>query len=231
MEMNVFKFDKHIPNNSVESNITLDILHMMTTLSKEVTSRNIPLFLFLGLISLIGTVGNFLVLYVYGFLYKESNSRNFIMCLAIVDLWTCVCGIPLELFTVWDVYQFDTPWACKLSRFTNAATSVSSAALLLLIAIYRFRKICRPLQWQFSNIHAKLLSLGAIFVGLFLSWPSLVLKGVKSTTVSFGRNLTGTRTKCSNDDKYSNTRLPLIYGLVFLVLFVIALILVIIFLL
>ena len=125
----------------------------------------------------------------------------------------------LKMVTVWNLYQFDAPWTCKVSRFTNAATSTSSASILLLIATDRFRKICRPFSWQFSNKQANFLCLGAISVGLFLAWPSLVLKGVKSTEISLEENLNGTITECSTDDEYSNSRLPLVYNLVFLLSF------------
>ena len=199
----------------VEAGITL----IITELNQEETIRQIPLLTFLALVSLLGMIGNIIVWYIYGFLYTASNSRTFITCLAVVDFCTCAFAVPVEMVTVWNLYQFDAPWTCKVSRFTNAATSTSSASILLLIATDRFRKICRPFSWQFSNKQANFLCLGAISVGLFLAWPSLVLKGVKSTEISLEENLNGTITECSTDDEYSNSRLPLVYNLVFLLSF------------
>ena len=213
---------EQILNNSVDSNFRINMIERMAKMRIEETFRNIPLFLFLGLVSAFGTVGNFLVLYVYGFRYRASNSRIFILCLSMVDLCTCVLGIPLDAVTIWDVYQFDTPWPCKMSRFLTIATSASSVLLLLLIAVDRFRKICRAFKWQLTNNHAKYLSIGAIFVGSFVYWPSLILKGLKSREISLGRNLTATRTTCSNEDRYSKSNFPLVHGLVLLVLFVVA---------
>ena len=232
MAANAYGYEEHTStsvfgqtlDSSFYSNLTIQIIAMMTTLNKEERVRQMPLFLFLGLVSLIGIIGNVLVLYIYIFRCKASNSRSFILCLAIVDLCSCVIGIPLEIVTVWDLNQFASPWTCKMSRFTNAATSTTSASLLVLIATDRFRKICRPFKWQISKDHANYLSVGAICVGLFFSWPSLILKGTKSIEVSLRGNLTGIGTKCSNDDRYSKTLFPLANDFAFLFLFVTSLI-------
>ena len=216
-----------ILNGFIPPEVEVDTLPIITKLNEEEALRQTPLLVFLGFISLVGISGNIVVWYIYGFLYTASNSRIFITCLAVVDLCTCVLAVPVEMVTVRNQYQFDAPWTCRISRFTNTATTTSSAAVLLLIAMDRYRKICRPLNWQFSNTHAKLLCLGAICVGVFLAWPSLVLYGVKSTEIKLRENLNGTATECSIDDSYSKTLLALVYNLAFLLSFLASIVIII----
>lgn len=195
--------------------------YLISKLNTEEKFRQIPLTLFLVILSVTGFIGNVLVCFIYGRVYKISNSRTFIMSLAVVDLFTCTIGIPMEIATLLDQYQFDSPWTCKISRFTNIFTTITSAVVLVLIAMDRYRKICRSLEWQITNKHSKILCLASVFAGIVLSWPALPLYGIKTTELVLSSTLNGTSTECSIDDSSKNTSLPLVYEalhtLVFLV--------------
>lgn len=194
---------------------------LLSRMNEEEKIRQIPLALFLIVLSVTGFLGNVLVCFIYGRVYKISNSRTFIICLAVVDLFTCAIGIPMELVTSMDQYQFHSPWVCKISRFTNIFTTITSAVVLVLIAMDRYRKICRSLEWQITDKHSKILCVSSVVAGLVLSWPALPLYGIKSTELVLSPIVNGTSTECSIDDSSKNTSLPLVYEalhtLVFLV--------------
>ncbi|KAK3088161.1 hypothetical protein FSP39_015513 [Pinctada imbricata] len=224
---NASDFDRAL-NGFLPPTTRVDPLPLITKLNEEEARRQIPLSIFLGLVSVCGVIGNCFVLYIYGVLYRASNSRIFITCLAVVDLCTCILAIPIETVTIQNQYQFDQPWVCKISRFTNAAATISSANILFLIALDRYRKICKPLKWQFTNKNAKLMCVGAIAFSMLLSWPSLILYGIKSTDVPLRQDLNGTFTECSLDDEFSNTIYTLAYQFLFLLSFLVEVVVIII---
>ena len=184
---------------------------LLSQLNAEEKLRQIPLVLFLTVLAVTGFLGNVLVCFIYGRVYKISNSRTFIMCLAVVDLFTCAIGIPMEIATSMDQYQFHSPWICKISRFTNIFTTITSAIVLVLIAMDRYRKICRSLEWQITNKHSRILCVVSVLAGLLLSWPALPLYGIKSAELVLSPIVNGTATECSIDDAFKNTPLPLVY--------------------
>jgi hypothetical protein len=197
------------------------VQYWISKLNREEKFRQIPLTLFLVILSVTGFIGNALVCFIYGRVYKISNSRTFILSLAVVDLLTCTIGIPMEIATLLDQYQFESPWTCKISRFTNIFTTITSAIVLVLIAMDRYRKICRSLEWQITNKHSKILCLTSVAAGMVLSWPALPLYGIKTTYLVLSSTVNGTSSECSIDDSSKNTSLPLVYEalhtLVFLV--------------
>ncbi|XP_062568584.1 G-protein coupled receptor 84-like [Saccostrea cucullata] len=195
------------PLPSEESLAAVILAHM----NEEEKFRQIPLTLFLVILSVTGLFGNVLVCFIYGRVYKISNSRTFIMSLAVVDLFTCAIGIPMEIATSLDQYQFHSPWVCKISRFMNIFTTITAAVVLVLIAMDRYRKICRSLEWQITNRYSKILCVCSVIAGLILSWPAFPLYGIKSTDLVLTPDVNGTSTECSIDDSSKNTRIPLIY--------------------
>ncbi|KAK3598539.1 hypothetical protein CHS0354_005820 [Potamilus streckersoni] len=52
---------------------------------------------FVGILMLIGFVGNLHVLLIYSFRTKPSNHRIFILCLGVLDMVTCSIGMPFIL--------------------------------------------------------------------------------------------------------------------------------------
>jgi hypothetical protein len=94
-------------------------------------SLNSYWFVFLGLIGITGLIGNSVVCYIYGAVYTQSNSRIFLICLAGIDLCTCIIDIPLEIINVLNQYEFSEPLLCKFSRSGNTLTTFYSTDLTL----------------------------------------------------------------------------------------------------
>ncbi|WAR20286.1 hypothetical protein MAR_002124 [Mya arenaria] len=63
--------------------------------------------------------------------------------------------------------KLDRPCLCKISRFSTYTMSSSSAAILVAIAVDRYRRICRPHGPQFSAKASKYISICCIALALY----------------------------------------------------------------
>ena len=198
------------------TNITESVPTLIELNDAEV-ARLVPTLVYLGIISVTGIFGNGLVCHIYRTRYRLSNSQCFILCLGAIDLFSCLVVIPFEITTVINQYIFHHLWLCKLSRLFNSSSTLSSSFLLLFIAIDRYRKVCKPFKKQISAKVAKFLCALAVLLGLFFSWPAVLVYGKKTFHIP-EYNLVGT--ECSTDDSMEDTMYPFLnvamYGVLFL---------------
>ncbi|XP_014772136.1 orexin receptor type 2 [Octopus bimaculoides] len=171
----------------------------------------LPVIVFMGLLFLMGTIGNIIVLMVYSQKKRKTSSHFFILTLSILDLFGCFFGIPTEIADLCNPYLFDAPFACRLLRFTLSVTTISSAIVLLEVAFDRYYRICK-VGLQYSLRKTKLLCVVALFIGILLSWPSFVIFGKKRVEVVPGIYGSDCSTDDSVDKKYPTTY----YGFLFL---------------
>lgn len=152
--------------------------------------------LILAIYILIGVVGNSVVLAVYTLRFRDKNEdRFFIPYLAVIDMVSClVCssfGIAVNLYAV----AFTNDAACKAFWFFSLFTTGCSIFTLLVIAIHRYQKICRPFSAQMSLRKKRLSLVACISVSLLVTLPSLLFYGT-SPVIHPVYNVTGTR--CAN---------------------------------
>ena len=91
----------------------------------------------------IGVIGNSLVVYVYRRRFKKTSSNYFILTMAVFDLFSCVIGMPTELYDLNNPLTFYSNTGCKLLRGSYTFGIFGSAIILVEIAFDRFFKICR----------------------------------------------------------------------------------------
>ncbi|KAK6186823.1 hypothetical protein SNE40_006093 [Patella caerulea] len=166
----------------------------------------LPAILFIGILLLIGLMGNFLVCAVYHLKFPPSTSKYFIMTLAIFDLLNCTIAIPAEMADLRFDYHFNSPDVCRVMRLTISFSTSASAGILLAIATDRYRKICHPFERQMNSRETKLGIFLAIFGALMVSWPATLLYG-RSTRIIEGVRVAD----CAFDDSVRNTCYPQIY--------------------
>jgi hypothetical protein len=118
--------------------ITLDEIN-----SLEVTSL-FPLFFYATILS-VGVLGNALVFIVYSLRYRRSPARVYILFLAAIDFWMCLFGLPYHLLDMTHPYTYTNAPACKVLTFLIATLFHMSIFGLIVIAVDRYLKICRPL--------------------------------------------------------------------------------------
>ncbi|XP_061164950.1 cholecystokinin receptor type A-like [Saccostrea echinata] len=127
----------------------------------------IPNNVLLSLYILAGLVGNLTVILIYGVKMKDNKEeRYFIPYLATADLCASfVCasyGIALNLMQA----NFNNTYLCKTWWFLAAFTTFTSILILLIIAVHRYRKICKPLGKQMTMKWKRI----ALFVGLVIAF-------------------------------------------------------------
>ncbi|XP_061169123.1 uncharacterized protein LOC133178420 [Saccostrea echinata] len=169
----------------MEGNLTLDRLPVnLTNFSslqelewEDFLTNDIPIVVFLAILSVVGTVGNGHAFCVYYFCYTSSNHRTFVVALALIDFIACFVVIPFEIFDIRYKYTFTSSNTCKTFRYMNHCVVISSGLMLGVIAIERFRKACRPFLRQLSPKGAFFACLGTVFFSVLISIPVTVFYG------------------------------------------------------
>ena len=188
----------------------------LSRLNKEEVNRLSPLLLYLSLIGLCGIPGNSFVIYVFRRSWKTSNSKLFFVWLAIIDLLNCTLALPLEFVNVINQYTYDYEWLCKVTIFSTYWLTLTSGIMLVIITIDRFRKVCRSLNWQFSNKIARILCAVSFFIALGLSWPVLILYGIHKFETDPNSTL---GSECSITNSYERTVYVRTYSATLMIVF------------
>lgn len=77
----------------------------------------IPAMVVLGLLMVIGIVGNSLVCYVFCCRLKSGTQNFLIVGLAVLDLLSCLLAIPNEIADMRFYFVYQSAVACKIMRF------------------------------------------------------------------------------------------------------------------
>ncbi|XP_045164214.2 alpha-2A adrenergic receptor-like [Mercenaria mercenaria] len=189
---------------------------ILNKLNDEEVIRQIPLIIYLTILSISGIAGNSLVCYVFAKKCSISTYHIFITVLSIIDLLTCCVALPLQLSLQFWQYTFDSVYHCKFALFLNTWTTITSVVLLLCVAFDRYRRVCAPFSWQVSLRAAKRICAVSPAIGLACSWISPIIYGIQKREHSF-YNITISR--CGVTEDMKETLFPLINNIVFAVLF------------
>lgn len=193
---------------------------LLHKLNDELAMRYLPVIVYMLILMLIGIFGNILVCCVYCSKPTKTSSHFFILNLAVLDLLTCIIGMPTEVTDLRYPYMFYAPAACKLLRFVESISIIGSSITLIAVAFDRYYRICK-LGRQISVRKSKIICVVAVVVGVLSSWPACLLFGEK--TIELG--IPGVKgVDCSTDDSVRHTIYPtLYYGFLFL-LFILCLV-------
>ena len=179
----------------------------LTELSLAKASTLAVSIVYLCILLVVGLVGNIFVLIIFYFRFSNSTHRCFILTLAFYDLFACSVGAPFTIVEPFFAFTYYDEVSCKIFRFVLYYTCIASSTTLTLIAVERCRKICTPLNTQFTVPMAKkaIILLGGIFSSLSAA-PALIIYG--NATIPTGyRNITGT--KCFIKDEFVSTDWPI----------------------
>ena len=197
------------PLNLSEINKTVN-QRLAEKLNEELRSSVLPVTTIVGIETVFGFLGNLLILYVFLFHYHKCNFKYFVLCLSFIDTTSTLTTMPGEMVTQTFWYVYPVPLVCKIKSFFNVFTVCGSAFCLLIIAIDRYRKICRPLEWQ---IKPK-LALGLCFVQLVFAFMLALPVAFLWGTHSYIEEHNGTKIKvtvCEKDADFKCTNYPVIY--------------------
>ncbi|XP_060071696.1 C3a anaphylatoxin chemotactic receptor-like [Ylistrum balloti] len=193
-------------------------------ISHHESKQRLPTVVYLCVLIVLGILGNSVVLFVYIFRYSRSDLRLYILCLAVLDMLACCVSMPAELVDNYWPYMFYSDIFCKIQRFIGNMAKIGSAFVITLMAIERHRRVCGP---GFSHAPPKntyLYCSIAILLTLLISWPKAAISG--TIVEHFPGNVTGY--DCSVTDAVRNTKIPFIYTVTQLVIFLVSFVLLII---
>ncbi|XP_052765529.1 uncharacterized protein LOC128206869 [Mya arenaria] len=175
-----------------------------------------PLIFFYAIILMIGVIGNAVVLLVYTYQYKRSPARMFILFLASIDFSICLFGLPYHMIDLTHPYTFTNAISCKILTFIISLFFHMSIFGLIVIAVDRYLKICRPLSsFQMSYFGKRMACALASIAAVMFAWPNIVLYG-PSEMETFYQNVSGHA--CFFTTEYTETIYPLVFTMVTLTL-------------
>lgn len=114
---------------------------------------------FMSIFSLVGTIGNALVLYVFARYKNKLTSTIFILTLAGVDFVTCCVTIPFTIATEALGFRLKYDIVCQIYLFLITTTVPFSAFVMVAIAVDRYLCIVYPFK------HAMTIRRAEIIVG------------------------------------------------------------------
>ncbi|XP_062595307.1 cholecystokinin receptor type A-like [Saccostrea cucullata] len=120
----------------------------------------------LATFSIVGVVGNSLVLCGIASITKGKMHTFFIQTLACIDLLTCAITIPATI--AMEVMEFHVPFTsvCRTYHFLLNSTIPLSAFVMVAIAIERYFCICRNVRQNILKSRAKAVIVGIIAVAV-----------------------------------------------------------------
>ena len=193
------------------TNTTEDRAHSMAEqLNDEMRLALMPVTVFMGIEAVFGLLGNLLILYVFLFHYHKCNFKFFALCLSFIDITSTLTTIPGAMVkqTFWYVYPI--PLMCKIVTYFEEFTVCAYVLVFSLIAVDRYRKVCRPLAWQIKPSVAITLLIVLLMVSLFVTMPALFLGGTHTLLREIeGRSVTVT--ECNIDSDFVDTFFPGLY--------------------
>ena len=123
--------------------------------------------------SVVGSIGNGLVLYVFGFRFPKSPFNVLVTTLALFDLLVCILFMPIDVvFMACDGLIKFRLQLCQLGYVVMDVCIVATSVLLCDIAYTRFRMISCPLKKQVTLRHANVTIVIGTTLGVFMGMLS-----------------------------------------------------------
>ncbi|KAK6167659.1 hypothetical protein SNE40_021633 [Patella caerulea] len=199
------------------SRLNLTYEELLRDLSDQKAMTLLPAILYVGILMVMGLLGNGLVCFIFARRLKAGTQNIMILCLAASDLLICSIGMPTEIADMRFHYTFESEFACKLFRFVNSLCSLWSILTLVAIAVDRYIKVCRPFGRQMTIREAKTIVLLSLSIAILVSWPTIFIYGTRFADTKieglFGKD-------CSTSDAMKGTNYPLIFNSILFVGFV-----------
>ena len=202
--------------------VSNDTDKLLQELNDTLALSMIPVVVYLSVLLVVGLIGNLMVVFYYGWKTRRTSNSVFISMVAVFDLLSCCLSIPIEMVDLRFFYMFTNSGLCKVLRFVNHMVTIGSAFMLLMIAVDRYRRICKPFKKQLTLEQSKIVCLVTIIVAMVLSSPALVFyQSVTSDLV----NENGVRLKgcdCTTTRDKAYTLYFYVFYATYLLLFVIS---------
>lgn len=163
------------------SNVTLS--ENFTYINYELNRALAADYLFVTIIIVIllisGVFGNLLVIKVYYFNIRVDplSGRAFLPALAVMDLLACVAGSIIYMVQNLQPASFSGDALCKFYYVLAYTCTMGASIMLVIISVYRHRKVCTPFKRQFPVLLVKLSPFIAGVIGLVMTLPMIPVVG------------------------------------------------------
>lgn len=206
----------NITQNNSTDNFHLDEYNefYLEKFSKEFSRKVLPVSVLFGLTACVGFVANILVVYVYGLKYKRCNFKYFLIAMGLIGVVQCTVMLPTQVAEMHYWFQFPASWLCRVSAYVFGYTVIDCYFVLLLISVDRYRKVCRPYNWQIQPNTARNLCVTVSIVSLVFAAPPGIISGHHKFVTSYN-DVNITVTVCATDDIYKDRN----WAVTFLLLF------------
>lgn len=153
--------------------------------ANEVTAaKMLPVTVLLWLYLIVGLLGNGLVMLVYWAKKKPvREDRYCIPFLALVDLSSCVVSAGFGIYAHMYPLMFRNDSTCKAAAFLGIFLAGFSADMLVLIAVERYLKLCRPFGRQLTIFAKKVAMMVILLTSLLVAVPSVNVYGAQRIMV------------------------------------------------
>ena len=180
----------------------------------EYSKKVLPVSILFGLTASLGFIGNIFVVYIYGLKYKQCNFKYFLFVLGVIGTMQCCVMLPTQVGEMHYWFVFPTSWLCRVSAYVFSYSVILCLLVLLLISIDRYRKICRPYEWQIQSHTARQLCVLVSIISMVIAAPPGIVSGDhRYSTEYMGGNITVT--VCATDDIYSDREWASYFLLIF----------------
>ncbi|XP_033732670.1 dopamine D2-like receptor [Pecten maximus] len=168
--------------------------------------QNLLLVSVVTLICIFGLIGNFHVVLVYTCRLKTKTTfKGCIVWLAVLDLLNCITVMPMDVTYFMHPYSVYNSTGCKMKHYLGQLVTFSAVAVTLVIAIDRYRKVCKPTYRQIRYREGRLLCGILVLVLALALTPVPVMMGMEDVEiVSFNVTLH----KCGIDQSYKDSVVP-----------------------
>ncbi|XP_059154647.1 bombesin receptor subtype-3-like [Physella acuta] len=135
------------------------------------------------------------VLHISGFIVRVWTDREFvnsdclfskkhktptvilIQFIAVMDTITNLLIVPGAIYAIARSWTYTNVSLCKAHYFFSCFISWTSAILLMVVAIIRYRKICKPFGRQLNNTETKIICVCVVGLSLVFSLPFAIFYG------------------------------------------------------
>ena len=139
---------------------------------------SVAVLVMLSVFSLVGIIGNSLVLYIHANKKIKTTAGIFIMCLAGTDLFTCLIIVPYTEVVIYLKYKLQYDLLCQAYMFLITCNVPFSAFIMVAIAVDRFFCICYPSLHALNLYRARTIAMCLLALASICGLITALLHGI-----------------------------------------------------
>ena len=179
-------------------------------LNRELHSYITPVVVFFIVCNTVGLLGNVVVIYIYALRYPRSCFQCLVLALSLVDFMSCCTTVPMETVSSWYWFAAPSRLLCKAKNFCVQLSAQCAICLLFVIAVYKYRRICKPLGKQISLNTVFIMCCVGILTSVAFAVPAAVFWDINNGTVQM-HNSTEDTFICEVHSEFIDTPYPKMY--------------------